>query len=157
MLPESHTEGVPARAAWRGHPFHPALIPFPIALLITAAVTDIAFWKTGSPLWAGCSYWLLIGGVGVGVLAAVTGLIDFVSIARARQHTAGWIHAGGNAVVLILGIVNIALRWSDQTRIVPWGLGLSVVTAALLGITGWYGGELVFRHMIGVTGHHDAR
>jgi uncharacterized membrane protein len=27
---------------------------------------------------------------------------------------------------------------------------LSAITAAILGVTGWYGGELAYRHKIGV-------
>lgn len=152
---ESHRQGVPARMAIRGHPVHPALIPFPIAFLTAALVTDLVFWKTRSPLWAGCSFWLLVAGVGMGLVAAIAGLIDFVSVSRARQHAAGWIHALGNVTVLLLGSVNLVVRWSDATRILPWGLALSAIIALLLGVTGWFGGELVFRHMIGVTGHDD--
>lgn len=37
--------------------------------------------------------------------------------------------------------------------VLPWGLTLSAINAALLGVTGWYGGELSYRHRIGVTGH----
>lgn len=156
-MSESHRQGVAARVAVRGHPVHPALIPFPLAFLTTALVTDLVFWRTQSPLWAGCSFWLLIAGVAIGIVAAGAGLVDFVSVPRARQHAAGWIHALGNATVLLLATINLLLRWNDQTRIVPWGLVLSASVALLLGVTGWFGGELVFRHMIGVTGHDDAR
>lgn len=36
----------------------------------------------------------------------------------------------------------------------PWGLTLSTVTALILMVTGWLGGELSYWHMIGVTGHN---
>ena len=39
--------------------------------------------------------------------------------------------------------------------VLPWGLALSALTTALLAVTGWYGGELAYRHMIGVTGHNS--
>lgn len=35
------------------------------------------------------------------------------------------------------------------------GLILSGFIAGLLVVTGWFGGELVFRHMIGLIGHKD--
>lgn len=70
------------------------------------------------------------------------------------MHQAGWIHLMGNVVVILVAFINAALRVDSATAtIVLWGLTLSLCTAALLGIIGWYGGELVFRHMIGVTRH----
>ena len=32
-----------------GHPIHPMLIPFPIAFLVSAFVTDLVYWATGEP------------------------------------------------------------------------------------------------------------
>lgn len=154
---QDHTRGVPSTAAIHGHPIHPALIPLPIAFLIGAAVTDLLYWNAGSDFWARMSFWLITAGFVSGVFAGIAGLVDFLTIQRARAHKAGWIHMTGNVVVLVISFVNAALRIGSPTaRIVPWGFTLSIVTAALLGITGWYGGELVFRHMIGVTGHGGA-
>jgi uncharacterized membrane protein len=39
-----------------------------------------------------------------GTLAAVLGLIDFLSIRRVREHAAGWIHFIGNSTVLVLSL-----------------------------------------------------
>lgn len=154
---EDHTRGVPSTAAIHGHPIHPALIPLPIAFLIGAAVTDLLYWNGSSLFWARMSFWLIVAGFVSGVIAAMAGLTDFLTIPRARVHRAGWIHMTGNVLVLIISFANAALRIGSPTaRIVPWGLTLSLFTAALLGVTGWYGGELVFRHMIGVTGHGRA-
>ena len=77
-----------------GHPLHPALIPFPIAFLTGALVTDIVYWSTTNDFWARMSYWLIIAGLVMGALAAVLGLIDFLTIERARAYAAGWIHLG---------------------------------------------------------------
>lgn len=149
-----HTKGVPSRAAIKGHPLHPAVIVFPIAFLIGAFLTDLAFWKGRGVMWASFSYWLLLAGVVGGTIAAALGAIDFLSIDRARMHRAGWVHAGGNVVVLVLSLTNWFLRIRDVTaHLLPLGLTLSAITAALLAVTGYTGGELVFKHMIGVTGH----
>ena len=152
-----HTQGVPSRAAIKGHPLHPAVIVFPIAFLIGAFVTDLAFWKTRSLMWASFSYWLLLAGVVGGTVAAALGAIDFLSIERARVHRAGWVHAGGNVLVLVLALTNWFLRIGDVTaHVLPLGVILSAVTSSLLAVTGYLGGELVFKHMIGVTGHGGA-
>lgn len=149
-----HTQGVPSRAAIKGHPLHPAVVAFPIAFLTGAFLTDLAFWRGRGVMWASFSYWLLFAGVVGGTVAAALGAIDFLSIERARMHRAGWVHAGGNVLVLIIALANWFLRISDVgAHVLPLGLILSAITAALLALTGYLGGELVFKHMIGVTGH----
>jgi Predicted membrane protein (DUF2231) len=56
--------------------------------------------------------------------------------------------------VLLLAAVSWLLRLSDPAAaVLPWGLALSAVTVGLLLVTGWTGGELAYRHMVGVTGH----
>lgn len=137
-----------------GHPVHPILIPFPIAFLVGAPIADIVFLVVGDEFWATASMWLLAAGVVSGGLAAVIGLIDFVTIERARTHPSGWIHLVGNVLVLVVGVANWLPRISDAPGFIePWGLTLSLVGAVLLGITGWTGGELSYRHQIGVVGH----
>jgi uncharacterized membrane protein len=112
-------------------------------------VTDIAFRATDNVFWADVSFWLLLAGVVTGGVAAIPGMIDFSTIDRVRRLTSAWAHAGGNVVVLGLAIINLSLRWSDPVAGVQgWGLALSVVTVALLGVTGWLGGELSYRHRI---------
>jgi uncharacterized membrane protein len=149
-----HTRGVPSKAAIAGHPIHPMLVPFPIAFLVGGLLTDLTYWWTGEPYWARTSLWLVGAGLVGGGLAAIFGLTDFLTIQRVREHADGWIHFLGNAAVLALALVSFLLRLPDPAaRVLPWGLGLSWVTAGLLLVTGWYGGELAYRHMIGVTGH----
>lgn len=143
--------GVRSRVTLGGHPVHPMLIPFPIALLTAALVTDIVFAWADNPFWAEMSFWLILGGFVTGALAALFGLIDFFGLEAARKHTAGWIHFLGNAGVLVLSLGNLLLRWgAPAPAIEPWGLLLSAVVAAILAVTGWYGGELSYRHKIGV-------
>lgn len=153
-----HTRGVRSTVSIGGHPIHPMLVPFPIAFLVGAFVTDIAFWGTADSFWARASLWLIGAGFVMGALAAVVGLAEFVTIARAREHMDGWIHFLGNALVLLLAIANLFLRLDDPVAgVLPSGIILSGVTAVLLGVTGWYGGELAYRHKIGVVGHDEDR
>lgn len=136
-----------------GHPIHPMLIPFPIALLIAAALSDIVFVIDGDDFWARASLWLVGSGVVTGALAAIVGLVDFLTIDRVRSLASGWIHFLGNVAVLLISLISWLLRIGDPVGFIsPWGLVLSLVTVALLGVTGWTGGELSYRHQIGVTG-----
>ncbi|MGK9170992.1 DUF2231 domain-containing protein [Inquilinus limosus] len=131
------------------------LIPFPLALLVSALATDLAFWGTGDLFWARASLWLVGAGMVTGLAAAVFGLTDFLTIARARQHALGWLHFLGNVAALGLSLVSWLFRLGDAAAaVLPWGLVLSAVVAATLGVTGWAGGELSYRHRIGVTEEH---
>jgi uncharacterized membrane protein len=141
----------PSTAAILRHPVHPMLVPFPLAFLVGTLATDLAFWGTDDAFFARASLWLVGAGVVTGLIAAGVGLVDFLTIARVREHAMGWIHALGNAAALTLSLVSWLLRLGDPaSAIVPWGLTLSLVVAAILGITGWAGGELSYRHRIGV-------
>ena len=149
--------GVKSTASINGHPIHPLLIPFPIAFLIGALLTDLAYLQgIGDPFWARASLWLIAAGFISGVLAAIFGLTDFVTIERVREHKIAWIHFIGNATALVIALINWQLRLSSSPESVPlWGLILSVITAAILLITGWAGGELAYRHKIGVIDDTD--
>ncbi|MDX1584986.1 MAG: DUF2231 domain-containing protein [Thermoanaerobaculia bacterium] len=149
-----HSRGVPATAAIKGHPIHPMLIPYPIAFLSAVVLTDLVYWLRLESFWARFSWWLLLGGLIGGVVAALAGLVDFVTIERAREHKIGWIHLVGMALVLILALFNLVIRDpASGSGVLPLGIVISAITAIVLAISGWFGGELSYRHSIGVTGH----
>jgi uncharacterized membrane protein len=155
---ENHLQGVPSNVAIAGHPIHPMLIVFPVAFLVAAFVTDLASRRTADPFWARASLWLTGAGLTFGALAAVVGAVDFVTIPRARVHIDGWVHMIGNVLVLTMALGSLLLRRRAKPGVVPApALALSAVIAALLVVTGWYGGELSYRHMIGVIGHGGER
>jgi uncharacterized membrane protein len=144
----------PSRAAILGHPIHPMLVPYPLTFLTTALATDLAFWATGGGFWAQASLWLIGAGVVTGLAAGAVGAVDYFGIPRARAVAMGHLHAAGNVAALLLALVNWLLRLGDPAAaVLPWGVLLSVLVAALLGVTGWAGGELSYRHRVGVTEH----
>ena len=144
-------EAAPSRAAINGHPVHPMIVPFPIAFLVGTLFADVALFVTADPFWARAGLWLLGAGLVTGVAAAVFGAIDFVSVERARSLAAGWMHFIGNAAALLLAGWNFATRLGEAAAAVaPGGIILSLATAFILVVTGWLGGELAYRHRIGV-------
>jgi len=147
--------GAPSTAAVLGHPIHPMLIPFPIAFLSGAFATDLAARSTQDPFWSRSSRWLLGAGIVSGLAAGVFGAIDYYTIGRARRTAVGKIHAVGNVAALSLAAINLAARGGRDD--IPGGgtLALSTATFGLLGLTGWAGGELSYRHMVGVSGQMD--
>jgi uncharacterized membrane protein len=134
-----------------GHPIHPMLVPFPIVCFIGALITDIAYWRTANTQWANFSAWLLAAGLVMGALAAAAGLIDFLGSRSVRAQPPAWPHLIGNVVVMGLSLVNVFVHSRDAwTSVVPTGLILSAVVVAILAVTGWLGGSLVYRHRVGV-------
>ena len=134
-----------------GHPIHPMLVPIPIACFVGTLITDIAYAETANMQWANISAWLLTAGLLVALLAVIAGLIDFGGDRRIRDLRAVWIHAGGNALALVIAIVNAFIHSRDAyTSVVPTGLVLSALTVGILLVTGWMGWELVYRHRVGV-------
>lgn len=136
-----------------GHPLHVMLVPIPFACFIGTLITDIAYAKTANMQWANMSAWMLTVGLIVALFAVIAGVVDFLGDRRIRDLRAVWIHAIGNAIALILAIVNAFIHSRDAyTSVVPTGLILSALTVLILLVTGWMGGELVYRHRVGVLG-----
>jgi uncharacterized membrane protein len=150
---EYRDSGIPSTVAIARHPLHPLIVTFPIAFLTGAFGSDLRYFLTHDLFWAKASLWLIGAGFTAGLLAALTGMLDFLKIDRVRKHSAGWIHMGGNVAALLLTLVNWILRWDNvEGAILPVGLIVSLVVASLLGITGWYGAELIYRHKVAVIG-----
>lgn len=138
-------------ASIAGHPLHAMLVPIPIACFVGTLVTDIAYAATANMQWANMSAWLLAAGLIVALFAVIAGVTDFLGDRRIRDLRAAWIHGGGNAVALLIAILNAFVHSRDAyTSVFPLGLILSALTVAILLVTGWMGWELVYRHGVGV-------
>jgi len=150
-------ENPKSTASIGGHPIHPMLVPLPIGLLVGALLTDIAYAEWGWASFAYFSTWLLGAGIITALLAALFGFIDFFGERRIRQLKRAWYHMVGNLVAVLLAIVNFAVHMRDGAMaVIPTGLTLSAITVILLLINGWMGGELVFRHGVGVRSPAEA-
>lgn len=134
-----------------GHPLHPALIHFPVAALIGLVATDLAYVFSDDPFWARAGLWLAGIGVLMGTLSGLVGIIDLVAVFRIRRLINGWSHAILAVTALSLASLNWLLRIDDPgAAILPWGLYLSLLTAALLGLVGYLGAQLVYEFGVGV-------
>src|SRR5690606_29653844 len=84
--------GTTTVVAVAGHPLHPMLVTFPIAFLLGAFASDLAFWLLRDPFWARMSVWLIGGGAAMGSLAGLSGTVELLSIAGIRRRAAAWNH-----------------------------------------------------------------
>jgi nitrite reductase/ring-hydroxylating ferredoxin subunit/uncharacterized membrane protein len=139
-------------ASFKGHPIHPALIPFPLAFLTGALVFDVLGVMLGEPsFWATGSY-LIVAGVLSALAAAVPGAIDYVRTvppASTGKHRATK-HAAVNLTATAAFAAAWVIRGGAAAEPGPALLALELLGAALLGVGGWMGGTLTFRNQIGV-------
>jgi len=140
-----------SRAIVYGHPLHPMLIPFPFAFLTGAVLFDLAGWALARPSFWQTGAHLAIAGVAAGLLAAVPGLVDFVSVVPPRST--GKQRALKHMIANTSALVLFALAWLLRAPSPDRGVlivGIELAGAVLLGAGGWMGGTLVYRNQIAV-------
>jgi uncharacterized membrane protein len=143
---------VPSVAQIAGHPLHPVVVPLPIGMFVGALVADLVYARTHDRFWARAGHAMAAAGVGTGLLAGALGATDLVGRDRIRTRGSAWIHGLGNLAAVGLGAGSVLLRRDQHPDvIVPRGLAVSTAIVGILGVTGWLGGELVFRHRIGLS------
>ncbi|HEY4255746.1 MAG TPA: DUF2231 domain-containing protein [Candidatus Udaeobacter sp.] len=133
-----------APASFKGHPFHPIIIPLPIGLWVFSIVSDFIFklgW--GSPVWNDVAFYTLAGGIIGALIAAVPGFIDLTGLTNPKTKTIAIWHMMINLLAVALYCVNFWLRTQrapgDNLPIL-----LSAIGIVLIIISGWLGGELVY-------------
>ena len=135
-----------------GHPLHPAIVHFPVALLLSASAADLALLAgLTSDIHIGSV--LLAGGLVIGLVALGAGLLDFTKLEAAvvphavRHMTVMGIAWLGYAIALYLR--RDAL--SGGVTIGSASIAISLASALLLSVGGWLGGRLVYTFGAGVS------
>ncbi|MGE5564303.1 MAG: DUF2231 domain-containing protein [Bacillota bacterium] len=132
-----------------GHPVHPMLVPFPIVCFIGAFLTDLAYLNSGGHMWAVFGRALLLAGLVTAALAAAAGLTDFLGEKRIQGPDAVK-HMLANVAAVVVELVNLVVRWNNDGAIAGLGVYLSGLAVVLLLYSGCKGGDLVYRHGMGV-------
>lgn len=146
----AHSDGVESTAAVAHHPLHPLAVTLPIGSLVFAFAADIVFLATADTFWTRAAFWLLWLGILGGFAAAALGMIDYLAIKQVRRLGVAHAHAAGNVLAIAVAIANLVVHWVVRTPTLGWlAVALSAVTVGILGITGFLGGELSYRHRIG--------
>jgi uncharacterized membrane protein len=135
-------------AKLRGRPIQRLLVSFSAAYFTGALVTDLAYWQTLNVLWERFSIWLIVAGLVLAGLAAVTYV---VSLARSRQiDRPTWPGVVGYAIAVLLSVVNAFVHSRDAyTAVVPTGLILSGLVVVVLLLTAMVGSASADRSRVG--------
>lgn len=138
-----------------GHPAHTILIVFPLGLLSTAAIFDALAIASKDEekkkKLSETSQYLLGAGILGGLAAAPFGTHDWMAIPEGtRAKRIGKTHGLGNVLALTLFGASWMLRRGHAQNPGKKALALSFAGAALSGVTGWLGSEMVDRLGVGV-------
>jgi uncharacterized membrane protein len=130
------------------------LIPFPFALWFFSLIADVIYFVSGATVWETVAFYTLAGGIVGAVMAAVPGIIDYFSIKDEKvSKIAGW-HARLNVLALLVFGASFYLRTGDGIQMVGRSMTipvlLSVLGIILISISGWLGGEMVYKHAVAV-------
>jgi uncharacterized membrane protein len=148
-----------SKAAIGNHPLHPAAVVIPIGAWFASLVGDISYAVTQNVFWYDFAFYAMAIGLVGALLAAVLGFIDYFGV---RMSEAGYrmarIHMIINLCVSAAYALNLWLRWDhgalEGTR---WTFAfvLQIASYLALGVSGWLGGELSYKHKVGVAEHLD--
>lgn len=129
--------------------FHPAIVHFPIGLILMAGLAELLFAKTGSNGYAFAARFMLFTGAATAVMAMLLGL----AAARGASYegdTASYfaIHRVLGLVIPVMGVLTAVLssrahRAHDRRPTVLYR-SLLVITILVVGFSGFLGGLLVF-------------
>lgn len=144
-----------------GHPVHPMIIPFPIALWVFSLVADLIYLWRGNPVWRDyIAFYALLAGIIGAAVAAVPGLIDWLSIKNGDVvKIANW-HARLNVIALLVFAASFYLRTASGGSLISRRytipVALSLFGVLLITISGWLGGEMVFKYGVAVDTNGDS-
>jgi uncharacterized membrane protein len=141
-----------SKFAIAGHPLHPLLVALPIGLIVWTLVADIVYAtdRLARPEWYDIAFWSGIAAIVTALLAALPGFGDYFTMAsKSDARGIATAHMGLNLSVVALYIAamvlmldNGAIEGGRLTAVIV----LHAVGVGLLTLSGWLGGEMVFRH-----------
>ena len=132
------------------HSGHPMVIHFPLVALVAAVALDALGAWSGSSRWRPTATFLWWVGLLGAVAAIATGLIAFNRVEHSEMaHLQMILHR--NLAFAAVAMLSTTAIWRWRRPLSRGAALLGVLGAAgLLGV-GYLGGELVFRHAVGVS------
>lgn len=116
-------------------PLHPRFVGFGATLLIGAFATDLAYARSALFQWENFSVWFITAGLMLAAAAAAALIFD---VASHRVAAIDWRRFLGFTGAVLLSLMNVLVHSRDAyTAVVPQGLILSGISAAILLALGW--------------------
>lgn len=148
-----------SRVTFLRHPLHPILVMFPVAMLPLLLILDlvILYVRDEPGLWTAGLLTAAIGGA-LTLAAMIPGIVDLAAIPDGTTaHRRAVQHLIVGIIILVLYAASVYFRWPmGSTPPVPtWVVGVDAVGTLAVVVQGWLGGELVYKHHIGVDGPEE--
>lgn len=139
-----------------GHPIHPMLIAYPIALYTATLVAFIiAAARGGDMFWFRVAVVASIGGVIMAAVAALPGFIDWAmgipTGTAAKAH--GLRHMLLNVVALVLFLINAVVhagQWGAAHPDMAWGIVLALLGVLCTVGAGFFGWTMIQTDHVGI-------
>ncbi|MCE5198153.1 MAG: DUF2231 domain-containing protein [Armatimonadota bacterium] len=142
-----------------GHPIHPIIVPIAIGAIVASLIFNFAMLGSGNSVWFVMSFWTLLVGLCATVFSALTGITDYFTLHMSHQaRQQATIHFALNVTWLTILTASLVIKsfyaLDGVGLVATWAIiasfVLDVVGILLLLASGWYGGEVVYRHGVGV-------
>ncbi len=136
-----------------GHPLHPLLVHFPIALWTIAIAAELGGWAAGRDWWAVSFDCQALGAIAA-IVATAAGVADYAALPRAHPAAdTAVFHMMAMGGAWLLFVSSLALRGLPASQTPPLVATAAAVAGFLvMAIGGWLGGRLVYRFGVGVSG-----
>ena len=151
---------MPDREVVARHPFHPALVHFPIACWILSHPADLAALTGTRVVFFGLDWWavsslLIWTGVVSAIPAMAAGIYDFMQLPdEDRLMQAFYKHISFVGMAWVLYLMSGYTRLADNlvlTSPLLLPAFISGVGLLCLCIGGWYGGQMVYKYHLGIN------
>lgn len=147
-----------ARIRLFGYPFHPTLVVFPLALFPATFLADLAYFATGDPFWWAASSWALVLGLLGAAASVATGLADYAHAVEPSGRTTAFAHGLIGSAVTVLFAIVLLLHWNAATEAERvFAVAINGTGQVLIGIQGFLGGRLVYKHRSGLEPQSGTR
>jgi uncharacterized membrane protein len=133
---------------------HPMLVHFPIALVISGFLADLASLFLKKEAWLSkAGFYLLVLGTLSALAAWLTGtfftspMSDSAGEIKATHAFFAWLALGSLIAASVVSILYRSLK-TENSNLKWFSFALYALAAAFVGITGFYGGSLVYNYMM---------
>ena len=119
------------------HPLHAVLLAATIPLFMGALLSDIAYARSEQIQWSNFASWLIVGGIvfcGCTLLWAVVEMFH-----KDRRVGQAIMYVGLLLATFVIGFVNALIHAKDAWAVMPEGLIVSIIVAALAVSATWIG------------------
>lgn len=137
-----------------GHPLHATLITVPIGAWTASIIFDIvSFFAADTAAFTRGAVWLIGIGIVGALAAAVFGVMDLLTLQKgSKARKVALTHMSANLLAVILFAISFFIRLGAGTgEISVTGFVVSLVGYALVGFSGYLGGELAYRYGVRVA------